>query len=262
MSHYVTVAVENARLYEEVKEYSEKMERTLIRMETLERVKSHLTKFVPLSVAKLVEQDPDKLRFEKAPMDASILFVDIQDFSKITENHDQKLVNDMLESHFSNYLECIYRHNGEVNETSGDGLMAIFQDGASKNHAGRAVSAALEIVMENRRLNEAFPYPWGSVDLHLGINSGKAWIGSTKMKSLTGERWTYTASGLVTVLAARIGALSSGTRLLVGSETYRCVEGYCETEFLGMQPLKNIKKPVAVYWVKNIRTMGAGRGVN
>ncbi|MBW1819863.1 MAG: GAF domain-containing protein [Deltaproteobacteria bacterium] len=253
MSHYVSVAVENARLYEDVKEYSAKIERILIRIETLERVKSHLTKFVPSSVAKMAEQSPDKLQFDKMPMAASILFIDIQGFSGITENYDQKLVNDMLEAHFSRYLECIYRHDGEVNETSGDGLMAIFKNGKSRLHARRAVSAALEIVLENDRLNDEIPYPWGRVELHLGVNSGKAWIGSTKMKSLAGDRWTYTASGLVTVLAARIGSLSSDTQLFVGPETHREVEGYCEWEFMGSHEVKNIKEPIPVYWIKDVK---------
>ena len=72
------------------------------------------------------------------------------------------------------------------------------------------------------------------------------------MKSLTGERWTYTASGFVTVLAARIGALSSKTRLFLGPETYRQVENYCDSEFLGFKEVKNVKEPIPIYWVKNI----------
>jgi len=125
ISHYVAIALENAQLYEEVKNYSEQLKSTLIKIETLEKVKAQLTKFVPSSVAKLVEQDPDKLIREKILMDVTILFIDIQDFSKITEGFDQRFVNDMVECHFSRYLECINRYGGEINETSGDGLMVI-----------------------------------------------------------------------------------------------------------------------------------------
>jgi class 3 adenylate cyclase/putative methionine-R-sulfoxide reductase with GAF domain len=253
VSHYVAIALENSKLYKEVKDYSEELRNTLIRIETLEKVKSQLTKFVPCSVAKQVEQDPESLTREKAPMDVTILFIDIQGFSVITEGYEQRLVNDMVETHFSRYLECIHRHCGEVNETSGDGLMVIFKDAASEVSARKAVAAALEIVEENGRLNEEFLYPWGRVDLHLGINSGEAWVGSTKMKTLTGERWTYTASGLVTVLAARIGSLSRQTRLYVGPDTHGCIENSCECEFVGLQTVKNVKTPVSVYWVKRIR---------
>jgi len=159
----------------------------------------------------------------------------------------------MVEGHFSRYLECINRHGGEVNETAGDGLMVIFKDGSSRAHAKKAVVAGLEIVSENSRLNDELSYPWGRVELHMGVNSGRAWVGSTKMKSLTGERWTYTASGLVTVLAARIGALSDGSRLYVGPETYQCIENSCDCEFLGRREVKNVKDPIPIYWVKSSR---------
>jgi class 3 adenylate cyclase len=249
----VAIALENSKLYEDIKNYSEELKTTIIRIETLERVKSQLTKFVPVSVAKMVEHDPDRLTFEKVPMEVTILFIDIQGFSGITEGFDQRVVNDMVECHFSRYLECIYRHCGEVNETSGDGLMVIFKDATLESHAKKAVAAGLEIVSENSRLNEEFSYPWGRVDLHLGINTGEAWVGSTKMKTLTGERWTYTASGLVTVLAARIGAMSSETKLYVGPETYRCIQNSCACEAIGIKKLKNVKTPLEIYRV--IKTM-------
>jgi len=253
ISYYVAIALENSKLYEEVKNYTEELKKTLIHIETLEKIKSQLSKFVPSSVAKLAEQDPDKLTHEKISMDVTILFIDIQGFSRITEDFDQRLVNDMVESHFSRYLECINRHGGEVNETAGDGLMVIFKDGPLESHAQKAVAAGLEIVSENRRSNDELSYPWGKVKLHIGVNSGKALVGSTKMKSITGERWTYTASGLVTVLAARIGAMSSESRLYVGPETYQCIEHLCDCEFIGLQKVKNVKDPIPIYWVKNTK---------
>jgi class 3 adenylate cyclase len=246
------VALENAQLYEKVKKYSEELRTTLLRIEMLEKVKSQLTKFVPSTVAKLVEKDPDELALEKVSMDVSVLFIDIEGFSKITEENDQVLVNDMVESHFSAYLDCIGRHGGDVNETSGDGLMIIFKDDSRKKNNENAVAAAMEIISENRRLNNELEFPWGKVDLHLGLNSGKAWVGSTKMKSLSGERWTYTASGLVTVMAARIGSLSRESRLYIGSETQKYLDESYDCEFIGLHDFKNIKKPMPVYEVKGI----------
>jgi class 3 adenylate cyclase len=253
ISHYAAIALENSQLYEDVKAYSEKLRETLIQIETLERVKGQLTKFVPFSVVKLVEQDPDTLMDQKIPMDVTILFIDIEGFSKITEGFDQRLVNDMVECHFSRYLECIRCHGGEVNETSGDGLMVLFKEGAIEDNAGEAVAAGLEIVSENRMLNEELAYPWGKVELHLGINSGQAWVGATKMKSLAGERWTYTASGLATVLAARIGALSRETRLYVGAETFTRVGDLYDYVFMGTKEVKNLKDPIPIYWITGMR---------
>ncbi len=253
ISQYVAVALENSRLFEEVKEYTQKLKQTLLHLETLEKIKSHLTKFVPSSVAKMVEQDPDKLNMDKVPAEVTILFIDIEGFSRITQGYDPMLVNDMVEGHFSRYLECVRRHGGEVNEVAGDGLMVIFQEKENGLHAREAVLAAMEIIRENGRLNKAYTYPWGKVDLHLGVNSGKAWVGSTKMKSLAGERWTYTASGTVTVIASRIGAESCGTRLYIGPGTYEHVQGDFECKFLGERQLKNVKDPVPLYHVKRHR---------
>jgi class 3 adenylate cyclase/putative methionine-R-sulfoxide reductase with GAF domain len=253
VSHYVAIALENSKLFGDVNRYLEKLKATLVHIETLEKIKCQLTKFVPSSVARVVEKDPDEVELDKTPMDISVLFIDIQNFSKIIQSSDQRLVNEMVESHFSEYLGCISGHAGEITETSGDGLMVIFKDGSLKDNATRAVQAALEIVAQNKRLNKEAVYPWGPTELHLGINSGAGWVGSTKMKCLSGERWTYTASGLVTLLAARIGKLSSHSRLYVGQETYRQLENVFNCEPLGPQELKNVEDPVPVYRVKNIR---------
>lgn len=76
-------------------------------------------------------------------------------------------------------------------------------------------------------------------------------VGATRMTSITGERWAYTASGLVTVTAARIGALSRRTKLYVGETTYSYVKHLCQSEYIGAKKVKNVQKPIPVYWVKN-----------
>jgi adenylate cyclase len=225
-------------------------EETLTKLEMLEKVKVHLLKFVPFSVAKLIEQCPEELDLEKVPMDVSILFIDIEGFSVITEGYEQMLVNDMVERHFSSYLECIRHYNGEIIESAGDGLMILFKGGILEELSRKAVATAMDIIAENSRLNREVRFPWGPVHLHLGVSSGEAWVGSTKMKSLSGERWVYTASGLVTVLAERIGSLSRENRLYVGPETHACLGQTYISESIGPQKLKNIKKPVLIYHIK------------
>lgn len=254
IADYVAIAVENARLYEEVKAYSEKLKASIIQNENLEKAKARLTKFVPTSVAKLVDQNPDQLDGEKIPMDVSVLFLDIQGFTSITEGHDQRQVNDMVESHFSQYLNCINQHGGELNETTGDGLMVIFKSDTVQHHAREAVAAGLEIIKENRRLNHEIDYPWGAVNLHMGINSGQAHVGATHMKSVTGDRWTYTASGMVTVLAARIGGLSQKTQLYAGPDTMHQVKDDFEYVSIGKYSLKNVSGQTEVFQVKRLVT--------
>ena len=254
IADYVAIALENSKLYEDIKKYSKHLEKTLTQIEKLEYVKSQLTKFVPSSVSNLVEQRRDAAALEKVSMNVSILFIDIQGFSSITESCDPRIVNDMVETHFSRYLDCITRQGGEVNETSGDGLMVIFKenDQHHHHHSKAAVVAGLKIASENKRLNEEYSLPWGNVALHLGINSGEALVGFTKMKSLAGERYTYTASGLTTVVASRIGAISNNTRLYVGADTFDFIKNYCNYEYMGKKKVKNIEEPIPIYWIKSM----------
>jgi class 3 adenylate cyclase len=158
----------------------------------------------------------------------------------------------MVENHFSNYLRCIYHHGGEINETSGDGIMVIFKSDTIEDYALEAVSAALEIIEENKRLNKEYTYPWGEINLHLGIGSGEAYVGTTRMESALGERWTYTASGLVTILASRIGALSEKSRLYIGADTHDKTHEKIDCDFLGNYKLKNVSEQAKIYHVTQL----------
>jgi class 3 adenylate cyclase/putative methionine-R-sulfoxide reductase with GAF domain len=252
ISDYAAIALDNATLYDNVKTYSQKLQEQIVLNESLIKLKNQLTKFVPHSVATAFENDPDQMITEKQPMALSVLFVDIHNFSAITENYDQRMVNHMVENYFSAYLKCIHRHGGEINETAGDGVMVIFKGDTIKNHALEAVLAGLEIIEENKTINEEFNYPWGDVDLHLGISSGEAYVGITRMKGSITERWTYTASGMITILAARIGGLSKNSRLYVCSETYKMVCDHVECDYLGNYAMKNISREIPLFHVTKI----------
>ncbi|MBU3953364.1 MAG: GAF domain-containing protein [Proteobacteria bacterium] len=254
ISDYVAIALENAKLYRDVKIYAEDLKKAIILNESLKKLKDQLTKFVPPSVAQLAEQAPEKLDKAKIPMEVSVLFVDVAGFSRITEAYDQELVNHMIENHFSSYLSCVQKYGGEVNETSGDGVMVIFKSDTVANHERQAVRAGLEIAKENKRMNQLFDYPWGEVTLHIGISSGQGYVGTTRMKSSVGERWTYTASGLVTVLASRIGSVSENSNLYVGTDTYHKVDRLCVSECIGSLKLKNVSKEMIIYWIKEMMT--------
>ncbi len=252
ISDYVAIALDNAKLYNDVKKYSKNLQEQIVLNESLTRLKNQLTKFVPQSVAAMAETDPDKLSGEKVPMDVSVLFVDMHNFSSITENHDQRMVNHMVENHFSNYLRCIHDYGGELNETSGDGIMVIFKNDNIKDNAFAAVSAALKIIEENKRINQEYNYPWGGIDLHIGISTGTAYVGTTRMKSAVGERWTYTASGFVTILASRIGSLSEKSMLYIGENTHKMIHEKIECDFVGHCKLKNVSESVPIYHVTRI----------
>ncbi len=249
ISDYVAIALDNAKLYDDVKTYSENLQEQILINESLIKLKNQLTKFVPQTVASLAESDPERLSSEKTPMQVAVLFVDLHDFSVITENYDQRTVNHMVENHFSTYIRCIHQRGGEINETSGDGIMVIFKSDTIEEYVTQAVETALEISQENARINSEYNYPWGDVFLHIGVCSGEAYVGTTRMKSAVRDRWTYTASGLVTILASRIAAISEKSRVCIGPETHTKIQAYFKCDPLGEFELKNVSKKVPVFEV-------------
>ena len=83
--------------------------------------------------------------------------------------------------------------------------------------------------------------------MHMGVNTGPALLGATKIEGRAGTRWTYTASGMTTNIASRLAALAGGGELMVSEETWARLGGDGAAEDLGVQPLKNVERPVRVF---------------
>lgn len=220
------------------------------RVELLEQIKGELSKFVPESVKKLLEQNPNATELEKSEKDVSVLFLDIAGYTRLSEQMDPKQLNRLVQSYFSSFLEIIHEHHGDVNETAGDGLMVIFQsDRSSAEHALNATRGAFAIRRRVEELNQEFAGMFQPVFLHMGVNSGAALLGATKLASTAGSRWTFTATGPVTNLAARIAGQATEGEILVGPTTAERIKGYFVLEDVGERTLKNVSEPVRLYRV-------------
>jgi class 3 adenylate cyclase len=84
------------------------------------------------------------------------------------------------------------------------------------------------------------------LSIHIGLNSGLALVGSTRFEGVRGTRWTFTASGPVTNLAARLAATAGDGQLLVGPETVRRLGDGYRVERLGHTCLKNLDEAVEI----------------
>lgn len=217
------------------------------RIEMLERAKEQLKKFVPVSVRRVAETGSEDFKLEKVERDATILFLDIGSYGSMCESMDHHRVNFLVEKYFSEFLDDIQRGNGEINETAGDGLMIIFQDQDQVSHARTGTSTAIAIHYKTHKVNTELRGKYEPTMVNMGINSGKVFLGATKFEGISGARWTFTASGLTTVLAARIAGLASDGKILLGPETMRRVQGEFLIEPFGEHRLKNITQSVPIY---------------
>jgi class 3 adenylate cyclase len=245
LASQAAIAIDNARLVLELKEKNKALEAALRKVELLEKVKNHLSKFVPQSVQRIIDENPEAPELEKHEKEVSILFLDIAGYTKMSESLDQPKVNYLIERYFSSFLDDIHGNKGDINETAGDGLMIIFQE--PTKHPYQAAHTALAIRNKTQQINADLGDVYEPIQVNIGINSGVASVGSTKFEGITGTRWTYTASGSVTNLAARVGAFAKEGSVLVSAETaYRIWDRFMLDD-LGPQQFKNVSKPVQVF---------------
>jgi class 3 adenylate cyclase len=237
----------------------ENLQASRARLEVLEQLKGELSKFVPDAVKELLERDPTATTLEKRTEEVSVLFLDIAGYTRLSEQLEPKRLNQLVQTYFSSFLEIIRAHHGDVNETAGDGLMVIFQDPDPRRHARAAVRAALAIVRRAREIN-ATRGGTDTITLHVGVNSGMAAVGATKIEGSAGTRWTYTASGPVTNIAARLAALGDADAVVVGEETRRRVANEFAFIDAGEHHLRNIEEPVRVYRLPAVSVAGDGAG--
>ncbi|HEY7139078.1 MAG TPA: adenylate/guanylate cyclase domain-containing protein [Methylomirabilota bacterium] len=241
------LALEHARAYTALQETNAELRTVVRRVEILESIRSNLAKFVPRTVQDLIERAPEAPELDKREGDVTVLFVDLVGYTRLTERLDPGRVNELVERCFGAYLDEILRRGGDVNETAGDGLMAIFRDADPRRHARQAVKCGLAILRRTRELNDSLDGLPEPLAVHIGVNSGLATVGATKIEGANGTRWTYTASGQVTIVAARVAALARGNEILVGSGTRERLGDELSFEALGERPLRNVETPVRLF---------------
>lgn len=213
----------------------------------ISRMLDHLSPFVPQSVRSIVEDDPGQLKHDKERKDVTVLFLDLEGYTRLTANRPEAEVNEIVEKVFSRFVDPIHRSGGDINETAGDGLMIIFKNDDARTNAVHAVRAALDIAERSSEPVLRGAAALESIHVNIGINSGSALVGMTRFKGSMSTRMTYTATGQVTNIAARLSDLAKRGDILIGEETARFIDGLWPVFDRGKVALKGIDNPLQVY---------------
>ena len=195
----------------------------------------------------MIEKSPAGAIPESRKRDLTVLFLDIEGYTRLCEKLGSRETNAIIEKHFSLFMDAIYENNGDVNETAGDGLMVLFQDEDEKANALQAVRTALTIRKQAVEICDECTSLYRPLDVNMGINSGVALVGAAKFDSYTGSRWTYTARGSVTNIAARVGARATQGGIYLTKTTADRIKDEYELVSVGALALKNVSEPVEVF---------------
>jgi class 3 adenylate cyclase/HAMP domain-containing protein len=224
----------------------------LDRVAFLESVKRGLDRFVPDTVRRALEENPDATALQKRTQDVTVLFLDIEGYARLSEQLRHEELTALIEHYFSLFLSDIRAEGGDINETAGDGLMILFQSAEAEDHAAAAVRTALAVRDKTGVANREAGNTRPQIAVNIGISSGDCDVGVIRLHGAVGERWTFTATGPVTNLAARLGDRAAGGQILVTAETARRLRGRFRLRSLGAIPLKNILGPVEAWEVDPI----------
>ena len=216
----------------------------------ISQILARLSPFVPQSVRHIVENNPDMVKQEKVRMQVTVLFLDLEGYTKLSLRKSDVEVNEIVEKMFSSFVDPVHRSGGDINETAGDGLMIIFKNDDARTNAINAVKAAFDIYQINLQLNRDLTPDFVPINVNMGINSGAALVGMTKYKGSLATRMTYTASGKVTNIAARLADYAQGGNIIIGSETRKIIGDLWPVFDLGEVFIKGLDTPLRIYSLK------------
>jgi len=203
--------------------------------------------FVPRGVLERLTRAPHLAYQGKHVAEVAVLFVDVQSCSVLCEALPPPAMNHLLEVAFGDFFDCVQEAGGAVNEIMGDGFMAVFEGRPLQESARAAAQAALAIHAHEATSRLAAGMPEVSFVVNMGLHVGSALVGVTRFVGRSGERWTYTASGPVTNVAARLCALAENGAIVLSAVTASLLTETYVVQPLGAYHLKNIPSPIEVY---------------
>ncbi|NBW83393.1 adenylate/guanylate cyclase domain-containing protein [bacterium] len=139
-------------------------------------------------------------------MDVTVLFVDIRDYTRISENMSGHEVVRLLNSVHERLVKCIFDSGGTLDKYIGDGLMAYFGAPiADSGHADKAVECAERMKQAIAELNKArAANSEAPLTIGIGLHSGVAVVGDVGAEF----RREYTVIGDTVNTASRVEALT------------------------------------------------------
>ncbi len=173
---------------------------------------------------------------------ASVLFLDIRDFTHRVQFLSPEEVNKFQNRFFGPIMDCIHDNNGLINQIMGDGLMASFasEDGDAPESAFKA---ARDILSKVSQMNKS---EWNDeIKVGIGIHNGEIIAGNIGNNT----RQQFSISGIPVITAARLEQMTKdyNCSLLVSSGFYSDIRHLSKNgTSLGEVKLKGIDQEMEI----------------
>jgi adenylate cyclase len=218
-----------------------------------EQLKGVFSRMLSPEVMNHVLSHPTGLELGGTMRNVTILFSDIRDYTKISENIETEELVRQLNVYFGEMVECVTANRGTFHKFIGDAVMAVWGDIAAVSagaeaDARSAVDAALEMRSRLTALN-ILRTADGLLPLRIGIglNHGEVLVGQIG----AAQRSEFTVIGDSVNVASRLEGMTKEfhTDLAIGESVAVLLgDGYL-TRRLGRIQLKGKSKPMLVFEV-------------
>ncbi len=179
-------------------------------------------------------------------IEATVAFIDLCGFTKISENEEPNTVVGLLNEYFDLMVREIIDQKGSVDKFIGDAVMALFQ---GPDHLERAIKSCIIIRDKMNAIPVYTEMDSFRPQVSIGVNSGEMVCGNIGSKSL--KRLDYTVIGDTVNVSARLQSLATPGQILVLERCQNQMKDNFKFNKIGEMVLKNIAKPAMVFEVVN-----------
>jgi adenylate cyclase len=179
-------------------------------------------------------------------IDATIMFADLRGYTTLTQIVRQEALSSLLDAFYDDCAAAIWHHDGLLNKTIGDAVLAIFNFPVKQDdHPLQALLAAQAIQQRFAERRDALQEEIGRRDVELGIGIGID-SGDTNFGEFGRSHRDLTAIGTVVNRAARAQAVAKPGEILVTSAVRDRSGGMVRGEGRDFS-LKGFDRPVTLF---------------
>jgi adenylate cyclase len=208
-----------------------------------EKVDDLLSNMLPKVTADQLKKT-GRARTQKYSM-VSILFSDIEGFTRIAEQMNPEILVDELDKFFFKFDSLVEEFNIEKIKTIGDAYMAAGGiPERNRTNPVDVVLAAMSIMQYMKQLKTDNQYFW---DLRIGIHTGPIIAGVVGQKKLSYDIWGDSVN-----IASRMESSGEAGRINISGSTWEFVKDFFVCEYRGKMPVK-YKGNIDMYFIKGFR---------
>ena len=192
---------------------------------------------------------------ERRPL--TVMFCDLVDSTKLSENLDPEDLRDVLHVYQSAASRVVDKYEGHVAQHLGDGLLVYFgYPMAHEDDAERAVLSGLEIISNMPAVNAAIAGYGVELAVRIGLETGP--VVTSEVGS--GETREHLALGQTPNVAARIEGSADSDSVFIGDATRHLLGRRFELESRGKQEFKGVSEPLEVFKVLGLANVPRASG--